>query len=31
MRGEMVPPDIFDLALKERTAYRQQKAAAAPK
>jgi TRAP-type C4-dicarboxylate transport system substrate-binding protein len=31
MRGEMVPPDIFDLALKERTAYRQQKTAAAPK
>jgi TRAP-type C4-dicarboxylate transport system substrate-binding protein len=31
MRGEMVPPDIFDLALKERTAYRQQKAATAPK
>jgi TRAP-type C4-dicarboxylate transport system substrate-binding protein len=31
MRGQMVPPDIFDLAMKERTAYRQQKAAAAPK
>jgi TRAP-type C4-dicarboxylate transport system substrate-binding protein len=31
MRGQMVPPDIFDLALKERTAYRQQKAATAPK
>ncbi len=31
MRGEMVPPDIFDLALKERTLYRQHKAAIAPK
>src|SRR5262249_5662665 len=25
MRGQMVPPDIFDLALKEREAFRQQK------
>jgi TRAP-type C4-dicarboxylate transport system substrate-binding protein len=29
MRGQMVPPDIFDLALKERDAYRQRKAAGA--
>jgi TRAP-type C4-dicarboxylate transport system substrate-binding protein len=29
MRGEMVPRDIFDLALKERDAYRQQKSAGA--
>ena len=28
MRGEMVPPDIFDLAVKERDAFRQRKAAA---
>jgi TRAP-type transport system periplasmic protein len=27
MRGDMVPPDIFDLALKERDAFRQRKAA----
>ena len=27
MRGQMVPPDIFDLALKERDAYRQRKPA----
>jgi len=31
MRGEMVPSDVFDIALKERDAYRQQKAAAAPR
>ena len=31
MRGQMVPPDIFDLAMKERTAYRQQKAAVTSK
>jgi TRAP-type C4-dicarboxylate transport system substrate-binding protein len=29
MRGEMVPRDIFDLALKERDAYRQRKPAGA--
>jgi TRAP-type C4-dicarboxylate transport system substrate-binding protein len=29
MRGEMVPPEIYDLALKERDAFRQRKAAAA--
>lgn len=29
MRGKMVPPDVFDLALKERDAYRQRKAAEA--
>jgi TRAP-type C4-dicarboxylate transport system substrate-binding protein len=29
MRGEMVPPDIFDMAVKERDAFRQRKAAAA--
>jgi TRAP-type C4-dicarboxylate transport system substrate-binding protein len=29
MRGEMVPRDIFDLALKERDAFRQRKPAAA--
>jgi hypothetical protein len=29
MRGQMVPPDIFDLALKERDAYRQRKVAGA--
>jgi ribosomal protein S6E (S10) len=29
MRGEMVPRDIFDLALKERDAYRAQKPAGA--
>ena len=28
MRGEMVPPDIFDMAVKERDAFRQRKAAA---
>ena len=27
MRGKMVPPDVFDLALKERDAYRQRTAA----
>jgi TRAP-type C4-dicarboxylate transport system substrate-binding protein len=27
MRGQMVPPDIFDLAVKERDAYRQRKSA----
>ena len=27
MRGEMVPPDVFDLALKERDAFRRRKAA----
>ncbi len=27
MRGQMVPPEIFDLALKERDAFRQRKAA----
>jgi len=31
MRGQMVPPDVFDLALKERDAFRQRKAAAPPK
>jgi len=31
MRGEMVPPDVFDMAVKERDALRQRKAAAAPK
>lgn len=30
MRGSMVPPDIFDLALKARDAYRQQRKPAAP-
>jgi len=29
MRGQMVPPDIFDLAVKERDAYRQRKSPAA--
>ena len=29
MRGDMVYPDIFDLALKERGAFRQRKAAGA--
>jgi TRAP-type transport system periplasmic protein len=29
MRGQMVPPDIFDLAVKERDAYRKAKAATA--
>jgi TRAP-type C4-dicarboxylate transport system substrate-binding protein len=29
MRGQMVPPDIFDLAVKERDAYRKSKPAAA--
>jgi TRAP-type C4-dicarboxylate transport system substrate-binding protein len=28
MRGQMVPADIFDLAVKERDAFRQQKTAA---
>jgi len=27
MRGKMVPPDVYDLALKERDAFRQRKAA----
>ena len=27
MRGKMVPPDVFDMALKERDAFRQRKAA----
>jgi TRAP-type C4-dicarboxylate transport system substrate-binding protein len=31
MRGQMVPPDVFDLAVKERDAFRQQKAPAAPR
>ena len=31
MRGQMVPPDVFDLALKERDAFRQRKAAAPSK
>jgi TRAP-type C4-dicarboxylate transport system substrate-binding protein len=31
MRGEMVPPDIFDLATKERDAFRKQRGAAPPK
>jgi hypothetical protein len=31
MRGQMVPADIFDLAVKERDAFRQQKAATASK
>ena len=31
MRGSMVPADIFDLALKERDAFRQRKAAGAPR
>jgi TRAP-type transport system periplasmic protein len=31
MRGQMVPPDVFDLALKERDAFRQRKASAPPK
>jgi TRAP-type C4-dicarboxylate transport system substrate-binding protein len=30
MRGQMVPPDIFDLAVRERDAYRKSKPAAAP-
>ncbi len=29
MRGQMVPPDIFDLAVRERDAFRQRKAAPA--
>jgi hypothetical protein len=28
MRGEMVPPDMFDLAVKARDAYRKQHPAA---
>jgi TRAP-type C4-dicarboxylate transport system substrate-binding protein len=31
MRGQMVPPDVFDLAVKERDAFRQQKASASAK
>lgn len=31
MRGEMVPADVFDLATRERDAFRQRKAAASPK
>ncbi len=31
MRGQMVPPDVFDLALKERDAFRQRKAPVPPK
>jgi TRAP-type transport system periplasmic protein len=31
MRGQMVPQDIFDLAVKERDAFRQRKTAASPK
>jgi TRAP-type transport system periplasmic protein len=31
MRGQMVPADIFDIAVKERDAFRQQKAATASK
>ena len=31
MRGQMVPPDVFDLAVKERDAFRQRKAAAPAK
>jgi TRAP-type C4-dicarboxylate transport system substrate-binding protein len=31
MRGQMVPQDIFDLAVKERDAFRQRKAAASSK
>ena len=31
MRGQMVPPDVFDLAMKERDAFRQHKTAAALK
>jgi TRAP-type C4-dicarboxylate transport system substrate-binding protein len=31
MRGQMVPPDVFDLAVKERDAFRQHKDAAPPK
>ena len=31
MRGQMVPPDILDLAAKERDAFRQRKGAAAPR
>ena len=31
MRGGMVPADIFDLALKERDAFRERKAAGAPR
>lgn len=30
MRGEMVPPDIFDLAVKERDAFRQRSKSASP-
>lgn len=31
MRGKMVPPDVFDLALRERDAFRAQRAAAVQK
>jgi TRAP-type C4-dicarboxylate transport system substrate-binding protein len=31
MRGQMVPPDVFDLALKERDAFRQRKTSASSK
>jgi TRAP-type C4-dicarboxylate transport system substrate-binding protein len=31
MRGQMVPADVFDIAVKERDAFRQQKAATASK
>ena len=31
MRGEMIPSDVFDMAVKERDAFRQRKGAAAPK
>jgi hypothetical protein len=27
----MVPPDVFDIAVKERDAFRKQKAAASPR
>ena len=30
MRGQMVPPDIFDLAVKERDAFRQRSKSASP-
>jgi TRAP-type C4-dicarboxylate transport system substrate-binding protein len=30
MRGKMVPPDVYDLALKERDAFRQRKASQPP-
>jgi TRAP-type transport system periplasmic protein len=31
MRGQMVPPDVFDSAVKERDTFRKQKAAASPR